>query len=77
MQAIFVKLNTAGGDTGPFMIYSNVDGYIVAYGINISKANLTSGVTINVPDFTTSVKIRSNGKCTNSIIVNIPPTTTM
>lgn len=73
MIQIFVKLNTAGSDTGPFMVYSNVDGYITAYGINITKANLTSGVTVTVPDFTTSVKIRSNGKCTNSIIVNIAP----
>jgi hypothetical protein len=76
MQSIFVQLNTAGSDTGPFMIYSNVDGYITAYGINISKALLTAGVTISVPDFTTSVKIRSNGKCTNSIIVDMLPTTT-
>ena len=73
MIQIFVKLNTADSDTGPFMVYSNVDGYITAYGINITKANLTNGVTVTVPDFTTSVKIRSNGKCTNSIIVNIAP----
>jgi hypothetical protein len=76
MQQILVKLNTAASDTGPFMIYSNVDEYVTAYGVNISKTALLVGVTVTVPDFTTSVKIRSNGKCTNSIIVNILPTTT-
>lgn len=68
---VFVKLTSAGSDTGPFMVYSNVDGYVYAYGVNISKAALQAGLFITMPNFTTSVKIRSNGKCTNSIIVNI------
>jgi hypothetical protein len=68
---VFVKLTSAGSDTGPFMVYSNIDGYVYAYGVNISKSALTTGLYITVPDYTTSVKIRSNGKCTNNIIVNI------
>jgi hypothetical protein len=68
---IFVKLNTAGSDTGPFMVYSNLNNYEApAYG-PYTKAQLLTGVTITVPDATTDVRIRNNGKCTNSIIVNL------
>lgn len=69
---IFVQLNTSGSDTGPFMVYSNLNNYQApAYG-PYTKAQLTTGVNVIVPDSTTSIKIRNNGKCTNSIILNIP-----
>lgn len=68
---VFVQLSSVGNDAGPFMIYSNVDGYVIAYAVQISSATLLNGVMLTLPDYTTSVKIRSNGKCTNSIIVNI------
>jgi len=69
---IFVQLNTSGSDTGPFMVYSNLNNYQApAYG-PYTKAQLTTGVNIIVPDSATSVKIRNNGKCTNSIVLNIP-----
>ena len=68
---IFVQLSTVGSDTGPFMVYSNLNNYEApAYG-PYTKAQLLAGVTITVPDATTGVRIRSNGKCTNSIIVNL------
>jgi len=68
---IFVILNTAESDTGPFMVYSNLNNYAApAYG-PYTKTQLLTGVTITVPNVTTSVKIRNNGKCTNSIIVNL------
>lgn len=68
---IFVKLNTVGIDAGPFMVYSNLNNYAApAYG-PFTEPALSAGVTITVPDATTSVRIRSNGKCTNSIIVNL------
>jgi hypothetical protein len=68
---IFVQLNTGGSDTGPFMVYSNLNNYEApAYG-PYTKAQLLAGVTITVPDSTTSIKIRSNGHCVNSIIVNL------
>ena len=68
---IFVKLSSADADTGPFMVYSNVNNYEApAYG-PYTKSAMLAGVYINVPNSTSSVKIRSNGKCTNSIIVNL------
>jgi hypothetical protein len=68
---VFVQLSSVGADAGPFMIYSNVDGYVTAYAVQVSAATLTTGVMLTLPEYTTSVKVRSNGKCTNSIIVNI------
>lgn len=68
---IFVKLNTVGSNAGPFMVYSNLNNYQApAYG-PYTTAQLLAGVTITVPDATTSVKIRSNGNCVNSITVNL------
>jgi len=68
---LLVVVNTAQSDAGPFMVYSNLNNYQApAYG-PYTKAQLTAGVNIIVPDSTTSVRIRNNGKCTNSIIVNL------
>lgn len=69
---VFIKLTPPlGTDIGPFMIYSNWDGFTAVYGINISLTSLLNGVSLTVPDGTTQVKIRCNGKCTNDIIVNV------
>jgi len=70
-MTIFIKLDSVDTNAGPFMVYSDTDGYVTAYGVQISKANLLTGVNVIIPNGTTSVKIRNNGKCTNSIIVNI------
>jgi len=69
---IFVQLNTAGSATGPFMIYSDVDSFLYAYGVNITKVALLAGLYVTVPALTTSLKIRSNGTCTNSITLTLP-----
>lgn len=71
---IFIKLLTVGANAGPFMIYSNLSNY--AYGVQVTKADLLNGITITMPNGTTSVRIRSNGKCTNDIIVNVSSKTT-
>lgn len=68
---VFVKLTSADPDTGPFMIYSNLNNYQApAYG-PYTKSAMLAGVYVNVPNSTTSVKVRSNGKCTNSITINL------
>lgn len=74
---IFVKLTETqimGADVGPFMVFSNVDNFVISYGINIPKQSLIDGVSITVPDSTASVKIVSNGHCTNEIVVFISGT---
>lgn len=72
---ILVKLNTASTDTGPFLVYTNLNSYQApAYG-PYTKAQLTTGVVINVPNATTNIRIRSNGQCVNDIFLLIPTTT--
>jgi hypothetical protein len=73
---ILVKLNTASSDTGPFLVYTNLNSYQApAYG-PYTKTQLTSGVTITVPNVTTGVRIRSNSKCVNELFLTLPTTTT-
>lgn len=78
-MVVTITLTTAGADTGPFNLYSDVDGYISAFETGVAKASLLAGYTSYVvPNGTTIVRVMSNGTCTNYI--NIPvfpcPTTT-
>lgn len=70
---------TAGADTGPFNLYSDVDGFISPFEILIPKASLEAGYFTNlIPDGTTAVKIVSDNKnCrTYVFVIGETPTTT-
>ena len=55
-----IIVTTIGLDTGPFNIYSNLDGYLTAFDVNISRAQLLAGYTTsNIPDGTTKIKVQS------------------
>lgn len=73
-----ITLTLAGSDTGPFNIYSDIDGYISAFANNVSKTELLLGYpTDQIPDGTTMIKIVSvNDVCTNYINIPTVPTTT-
>jgi len=76
---VLITLTTAGADTGPFNLYSNVDNYTTAFETNISKGILVAGYTSTiVPPGTTAVRVWSGGICTNyvDIILTVPATTT-
>jgi hypothetical protein len=77
-MTILLTLTTAGTDTGPFSLFSNVDGYVTAFVTGVSRAALLAGYTTSLaPAGTTTVRIKSNGLCTNFIdVVLITPTTT-
>ena len=64
---IVITLTTTGIDTGPFNIYSDVDGYTSAFDTNIDKTTLLAGfATSNVPAGTTEVRVQSvNALCNN------------
>jgi hypothetical protein len=62
-----ITLITASLDSGPFDIYSNVDGFITPIANDVSKEDLLAGYTIDVPEFTTTVRIQSDGICENYI----------
>ncbi len=78
-MTVIITLTTAGTDTGPFNLYSNLDGYVTAFATGIDKNLLLAGYSLAlVPDFTEIVRVKSTGDCLNyvDIPVNaIPPTT--
>lgn len=75
---ILITLTTAGTDTGPFSLFSNVDGYTTAFVTGVSKAALLAGYTTSLaPVGTTIVRVKSTGLCTNYIDITLVfPTTT-
>lgn len=77
---VTITLTTAGTDTGPFNLYSNVGGFVSAFETGVSKAALLAGYTsILVPNGTTIIRVMSaNPLCTNFIDITIgaPCTTT-
>jgi hypothetical protein len=73
---IYITLTSAGADSGPFNLYSNVDGYVSAFATNVPKASLLAGYAVTAPAGTTTVRILSTGVCTNFINVTVSVTTT-
>jgi len=77
-QTVLITLTTAGADTGPFNLYSNIDGYTVPFESSISKAALEAGFTSYlVPDGTLTIRVQSMGPlCENFLDLAIVTTTT-
>jgi hypothetical protein len=73
---IFITLTSAGADSGPFNLFSNVGGFTSAFATGVSKASLLAGYSVIAPAGTTTVRIMSNGVCTNFIDVAVGITTT-
>ena len=69
---VTITLTVAGVDTGPFNLYSDVDGYVSAFETGVSKASLLAGYTsVLVPNGTTIVRVLSSGECTNFVDITI------
>ena len=70
---VTITLTTAGTDTGPFNLYSDVDGFVSAFETGVSKAALLAGYTTSlVPNGTTIVRVMSaNELCTNFIDITV------
>ena len=70
---LIITLTTAGSDTGPFNIFSDVDGYTDPFDIDIDKAVLLAGFpTSNVPEGTLGIKVQSvNALCNNFTIASV------
>jgi hypothetical protein len=76
-MTVLITLTIAGSDSGPFDLYSNLDGYTSAFESGVSKSALLAGYSSAlVPDFTTTVRVKSNGVCVNYIDIVIGTTTT-
>jgi peroxiredoxin len=78
-MTLLLTLSTAGGDTGPFNLYSNVDGFTSAFEVGVAKIDLLMGyISYTVPDGTTVIRVMSDSVCKNYIdlIVNVTTTST-
>jgi hypothetical protein len=74
---VLITLTTAGAATGPFDLYSNLDGYTTAFETGVSQASLVAGyLSVLVPTGTTTVRVTSTGSCTNHIDISITGITT-
>jgi len=76
-MTVLITLTVAGSDSGPFNLYSNLDGYTSAFESGVPKASLLAGYSSAlVPDFTTTIRIKSVGDCNNYIDIPLYATTT-
>jgi hypothetical protein len=76
-MTVLITLTTAGTDSGPFSLYSNLDGFVTPFETGISKSALVSGYTSTlVPDFTATVRVKSTGTCTNYVDLTVSGGTT-
>lgn len=77
-MTVFITLTVAGSDSGPFDIYSNLDGFLVPFETGIDKSTLEAGyASALVPDYTSIIRIQSTSTlCTNHIDVEVSTTTT-
>lgn len=74
---VLITLTIAGADSGPYDLYSNVDGYTVPFETGVSKLALVSGYTsVLVPNGTATIKVQSTGVCTNYVLIPVAGTTT-
>ena len=76
-----ITLTLAGSDTGPFSIYSNVDGFTTPTVTGISRTTLLAGYTATLPDGTVQVLVKSTGACSRNLYLPVsgaptPSTTT-
>jgi len=73
MTTALITLTVGGTDTGPFNLYSDVDGFSSAFESGLSKATLEAGyLTSLVPDGTYTVRIMSmNEICSNYVDISL------
>jgi hypothetical protein len=76
-MTVLITLTVAGADSGPFNLYSDIDGFTSAFETGVSKAALLAGYSSSaVPDYTSIIRVLSTGDCTNyiDIVLDAPPT---
>jgi len=62
----------AGIDTGPFDLYSDVDGFVTPFETNVSKPALEAGYTTSlVPNGTTIIRVQSLGVCPTNVDITL------
>ena len=75
-MTVLVTLTIAGTDTGPFNLYSNLDGFTTSFE-TVSKSSLIAGYTSTVvPDGTSIIRVMSDSVCKNYSDIPVEITTT-
>jgi len=70
-------LTLAGSNSGPFDLYSNINGFTTPFETGVSRSSLLSGYTsVFVPNFTSIIRLVSTGVCKNSIDIPVNSLTT-
>ena len=76
-MTVLITLTTAGTDSGPFNLYTELDGYVTPFETGVDKIDLEAGYTTAlVPDYATIVRVKSTGDCVNYIDITLVSTTT-
>ena len=67
-----ITLSIAGTDTGPFLLFSDVDGFTSAFESGVSRTALLAGYTTTlIPNGTQVVRVLSTGNCTNYVDITL------
>lgn len=78
-MTVYITLTTAGTDSGPFNLYSDLDGFVTPFEVGVTKVDLEAGYTsILVPDYTSVVRVLSTAQyCNNYVDITLeePPCT--
>jgi hypothetical protein len=76
-MTILIDLSVAGINTGPFNLYSDADGYVTAFALNVTRQQLLDGYPAVVPNDTLNIKLQSlSDICPNDTILPVITTTT-
>lgn len=68
-KSAIITLTVAGLDTGPFDLYSDVDGFVTPFETNVPKSSLVAGYTTNlIPDLATIIRVQSSAFYCNNFI---------
>jgi hypothetical protein len=68
---VFLQLTTAGIDSGPFDLYSNLNSFSEPFEENVSRASLVAGYSTTVPDNAIIVRITSKEDCISSVDITL------
>ncbi len=70
---ILLTITSGENDSGPFDLYSDVDGFTTPIDVGVTYSELAAGYTIEVDDITTQIKVVSQGICTTEVLVELAP----
>jgi hypothetical protein len=74
-MTVLIQLTTAGSDTGPFNLYSDVDSFGVPFEVGVTKVDLLAGYLSSlVPDLATTIRVCSTSLyCSNCVDISVEP----